>query len=70
MEHTKKLPNQPRSAAESDVSTPATVVPGHGYPSNRLESSPEPTGWRASGEGTNAPGTLGELIEVSRETSR
>jgi|GEM_PF-626248 hypothetical protein len=70
MEHTKTHLKQLESAAESDVSTPATVVPGHGYPANRLESSPEPTGWRASGEGIGALGSTEELIEVSRETSR
>ena len=70
MEDTKSIPNQLETAAESDVSTPATVVPGHGFPANRLESSPEPTGWRASGANSNAPGTLGDLTKVSRETSR
>jgi len=70
MEHTKSFAKQLETAAESDVSTPATVVPGHGYPANRLESSPAPTGWRASGDGTDAPGTLGEVTKVSRETSR
>lgn len=70
MEDSKNTPNQLETAAERDVSTPATVVPGHGFPANRLESSPEPTGWLASGENSNAPGTLGGLTKVSRETSR
>ncbi len=70
MEHESTTPKQLESAAETGVDTPASVVPGHGYPANRLESSPEPTGWHASGANSKAPGALGTLTEVSRETSR
>ena len=36
------------AAIEAGVTAEATVVSGHGYPNNRVESSPEPTGWQAS----------------------
>ena len=42
------------SAAESSAVTAPTVVSGLGYPADRKEVSPEPTGWNAS--------------DVSRET--
>lgn len=42
------------SAAESSAVTAPTVVAGLGYPADRKEVSPEPTGWNAS--------------DVSRET--
>ena len=49
--------------AEQTAVTTATVVPGLGYPANRLESSPEPTGWQHTISD-------GEFVIVSRETSR
>jgi hypothetical protein len=69
MEHAKEPQKQLETAAESTVSTPATVAQGHGYPANRLESSQEPTGWLASGEQSNFQGSIGERTKVSRETS-
>jgi hypothetical protein len=62
--------NSLKSPAETSAITPATVVPGHGYPADRLETSPESTGWRASGAGSTSLGTTGKLMEVSRETFR
>ncbi len=59
-----------KSPAETSAITPATVVPGHGYPANRLETSPDSTGWRASGTGSTSLGATGQLTEVSRETFR
>ena len=35
-------------ACELDVTAPATVAPGLGYPNNRVEASPTKTGWQAS----------------------
>jgi hypothetical protein len=32
--------------AEKDTVTPATVVAGLGFPLDRKEASPEPTGWQ------------------------
>ena len=43
------------SAAENSAVTEPTVVSGLGYPADRKEVSPEPTGWN--------------LSDVSRETS-
>ena len=60
----------PQTEAERTAVTQPTVVPGHGYPADRLETSPSPTGWHASGATSKTPGTLGTLEEVSRETSR
>lgn len=37
------------SVANDTAVTAATVRPGHGYPADRLETSPEPTGWQGSG---------------------
>ena len=37
------------SLANESAITPATVRPGHGYPADRVETSPEPTGWQGSG---------------------
>lgn len=34
------------SQAAFSAETQATVVAGLGYPNNRLEASPEPTGWQ------------------------
>lgn len=50
---------------ESEVTavTKATVAPGLGYPADRVEISPEPTGWQHSI-------LSGEFTNVSRETSR
>ncbi|MFY7819498.1 MAG: hypothetical protein ACOVP3_01465 [Rhodoluna sp.] len=59
-----------QTEAERTAATQPTVVPGHGYPANRAETSPSPTGWHASGSTSTAPGSLGTLEEVSRETSR
>jgi hypothetical protein len=60
----------PQTEAERTAVTQSTVVPGHGYPANRVETSPSPTGWHASGPTSTNPGSLGTLEEVSRETSR
>ena len=49
--------------AEATAVTGATVVPGLGYPSNRLEVSAQPTGWQHSVETV-------DVSHVSRETSR
>lgn len=49
--------------AEATAVTPATVVPGMGYPADRLEISPAPTGWQHTV-------LSGEFTNVSRETSR
>lgn len=50
-------------AAEVSAVTPPTVVPGLGFPADRIESSPEPTGWQHTV-------TTGTVENVSRETSR
>ncbi len=47
--------------AELSAQTPATVREGLGYPNDRKESSPEPTGWQGL-DTTN-------IEHVSRETS-
>jgi hypothetical protein len=44
------LSEQQISQAEASSVTPATVFPGHGYPADRIETSPEPTGWIVSRE--------------------
>jgi hypothetical protein len=49
--------------AEATAVTKATVVPGLGYPADRLEVSPSPTGWQHSV-------LSGEFTNVSRETSK
>lgn len=51
--------------AEASAITPPTVVPGLGYPNDRREISPEPTGWQANSDEK-------QVIEkkVSRETNR
>lgn len=49
--------NQP---AEETAATPATVVPGMGYPNNREETSPTPSGWQGLKDDN--------LTVVSRET--
>ena len=38
------------SAAENSAVTAPTVVAGLGYPADRKETSPEPTGWNVSRE--------------------
>jgi hypothetical protein len=38
------------SAAEQSAVTAPTVVEGLGYPAERKETSPEPTGWNVSRE--------------------
>lgn len=50
-------------AAEETAVTAATVAPGLGYPANRIESNPAPTGWQHTISD-------GEFTNVSRETSR
>jgi len=62
--------DNPQTEAERTAVTQPTVVSGHGYPANRAEVSPSPTGWHASGATATSPGALGALEEVSRETSR
>lgn len=46
--------------SEETAETGASVVPGLGYPNNRLEASPEPTGW----QGLDTK----DIAHVSRET--
>ena len=60
----------PNFEAELTATTKATVVSGHGYPAERREISPEPTGWQASGAASTTLGSTGQLTEVSRETFR
>jgi hypothetical protein len=38
--------NSATSAAEATAATAATVASGLGYPAERIETSPEPTGWQ------------------------
>ncbi|WP_296631043.1 hypothetical protein [Rhodoluna sp.] len=38
--------NSTTSEAEKSSVTAPTVVSGLGYPNDRLETSPEPTGWQ------------------------
>ncbi|MFM7013535.1 MAG: hypothetical protein ACKOXT_00895 [Actinomycetota bacterium] len=45
--------------AESTAVTKSTVVRGLGYPNDRLESSPQPTGWLVDNS---------EVSKVSRGT--
>ncbi len=47
--------------AELSAQTPATVREGLGYPNDRKESSPEPTGWQGL--------DTSNIEHVSRETS-
>jgi hypothetical protein len=47
--------------AEATAVTKPSVTPGLGYPANRIEESPEPTGWQHTVE-------TGEFANVSRET--
>lgn len=42
-------PQQYASRANDESIAPATVRPGHGYPADRVETSPSQTGWRGSG---------------------
>ena len=49
--------------AESTAVTKATVVPSLGFPANRVEISPAPTGWQHTV-------LSGEFTNVSRETSK
>ena len=44
--------------------TQPTVKPGLGYPADRVETSPTPTGWQAG----SASGETQEVVNVSRET--
>jgi len=48
---------------EATAVTEATVVLGLGYPSNRVEVSPEPTGWQHTLD-------TDDVTNVSRETKR
>ena len=61
--------NQLETAAEQDAVAKPSVVPGLGYPAGRVETSPEPTGWQASGPHSTADGATGKLEKVSRGTS-
>jgi hypothetical protein len=47
--------------AEATAVTKASVTPGLGYPANRLEQSPAPTGWQHTV-------STGDYANVSRET--
>jgi len=49
--------------AEVSAVTAPSVAPGLGFPANRVETSPAPTGWQHTI-------TSGEFTIVSRETSR
>lgn len=49
--------------AEATAVTPATVVPGLGYPANRVEQSKSPTGWQHTVDSF-------EVTNVSRETTK
>lgn len=44
------MTEQVTSAAETSAVTAPTVVAGLGYPADRKEVSPEPTGWNVSRE--------------------
>ena len=57
-------------ASEAGATTPPSVYSGLGYPMDRKEVSPEPTGWQASGPHSNTPGSKGLFEKVSRETYR
>ena len=48
---------------EATAVTKSTVAPGLGYPSNRVEVSPEPTGWQHTLD-------TDDVTNVSRETTR
>jgi hypothetical protein len=52
-----------RESAEATAVTPATVVPGLGYPADRVELSPTPTGWQHTISSD-------DVSDVSRETIR
>ena len=54
--------------AELGVSTPASVVESLGFPNNRVEVSPEPTGWQASRiEATGKPDqSLATVEEIGK----
>lgn len=47
--------------AEATATTPASVVPGLGYPNGRVETSQTPTGWHGLDQS--------DVRIVSRETS-
>lgn len=47
--------------AETTAETPATVREGLGYPNDREETSPQPTGWQGL--------DTADIEHVSRETS-
>lgn len=49
--------------SELTAVTAATVAPGLGYPADRIENSPEPTGWIAQKDNE-------EVGNVSRGTSK
>jgi hypothetical protein len=48
--------------AEISAETPASVSEGLGYPNDRKEASPEPTGWQGL--------ETANIDHVSRETSK
>lgn len=50
-------------AAEQTAVTKATVAPTLGFPAERIDTSPAPTGWQHTV-------MSGEFTNVSRETSR
>jgi len=54
-----------QSELEKTVETKATVVPGLGFPADRIETSAEPTGWQADNESQE----ITQIdVKVSRET--
>lgn len=56
------------SLAEQGVTAAASVVPGLGYPNNRLEESASPTGWLASK--TLASGTPDQSNSVTEKIQK
>ena len=62
------------SAAETSAVTAPTVVAGLGYPADRREASPEPTGWNVSREtlvqllGQDSDSASKDRARSSRET--
>ena len=59
------------SLANETAVTAATVRPGHGYPADRIEKSPEPTGWQGSGadEALSQADPIGILAKTQRTSN-
>jgi hypothetical protein len=59
------------SLANETAVTAGTVRRGHGYPADRVETSPEPTGWQGS-DAADAPkqgAPIGILAKSSADNS-